>query len=162
MRSLKRIKVFDSEGREQGIIPRHVSTSSRFGLTVILGPKNTLYSCSSSNIHQLGLLVEGEKDISNFPFRITEYHDITVLLSSICITSLMLKMVQSEIVLIDVNSNGSILAVAVNTSNGPFIELFDVLAFAPQFAKKVYYLNYFLFFFLINFKLSKNDLTNQN
>lgn len=44
---------------------------------------------------------------------------------------------KSELIIVDVNCNGTILAVGANTKSGSFVEFFDVLAFEPNHETQV-------------------------
>uniref|UniRef100_A0A915CPR9 Nuclear pore complex protein Nup214 n=1 Tax=Ditylenchus dipsaci TaxID=166011 RepID=A0A915CPR9_9BILA len=100
-------------------IPKLIATSSRYGITVVFGPSNKIYSCDISNIHQLGLPINGQSDIRSLAWRVINYHDS-----------------QCEVCFLDINADGSTLAVSLNTVNGPFVHLFDMRCFRPSTNKQ--------------------------
>ncbi|KAL3118964.1 hypothetical protein niasHT_003747 [Heterodera trifolii] len=114
-RALRRTKIFDplavGNFKES---KRWIAVSSRYGICVLVGPQNKIYSCFCSHIHKLETHSTGDSDITDIRFRSLDYHNSKAHISSV-----------------SVNCDGSVIAFATNTPNGPFVDIFDIVTFTP-------------------------------
>uniref|UniRef100_F1KR81 Nuclear pore complex protein Nup214 n=1 Tax=Ascaris suum TaxID=6253 RepID=F1KR81_ASCSU len=122
-RALRRVRLFTKpiEPRGEKISPSLIATSSHFGITVVGNPEGLLLSLRTSDVHSL------QASHSNRDIEVNDVH---------LKTSVIPGDETDELIALGCNCSGRILSALVNTSNGPFVHLFDMCAFSPDFAPK--------------------------
>uniref|UniRef100_A0A915AGU6 Nuclear pore complex protein Nup214 n=1 Tax=Parascaris univalens TaxID=6257 RepID=A0A915AGU6_PARUN len=122
-RALRRVRLFAKPIKPRGekISPSLIATSSNFGITVVGTPEGLLLSLRTSDVNSL------QASHSNRDTEVSDIHRKT---------SVIPGDETDELVALGCSCSGRILSALVNTSNGPFVHLFDMCAFSPDFTPK--------------------------
>ncbi|KAI6178018.1 hypothetical protein M3Y98_00455500 [Aphelenchoides besseyi] len=117
LRTHKRIRLFPESlfTASTGDYVERVGCSSKYGITVTVLPQNRIHSFKTANLHQLEKTNETDPEITDLKSRVIDYFQENV-----------------DIKFVSLSCNGRVVAFAVDTSNGPFVHIFDLLAFAPD------------------------------
>ncbi|KAI6202741.1 hypothetical protein M3Y94_00475700 [Aphelenchoides besseyi] len=117
LRTHKRIRLFP-EGTftgSAGDYVERVGCSSKYGITLTVLPQNRIHSFKTADLHHLEKINETDPEITDLKSRVIDYFQENV-----------------HIKFVGLSCNGRVVAFAVDTSNGPFVHIFDLLAFAPD------------------------------